>query len=339
VVVNNDDRVFVFWAYGSQFTYYRYLDNENWSEFYCPYCDSADVYAFADGHYISGSLMYWIGSSYSYNYYGERAQYYQYDISSNTWKNPEMICNDTVLVDIDVAKDNNDLPVCVYRNKPPGVDRTKFIKKEGNNWSSPELVACVDGLQREQQIAVDQNNDVHIIEQQHTSESEELVHYKKQGNNWIGQYVDTSRYFAFPNLTFKNNMLFCVYGKGWVVGTEVFSDIFFTRQDIITNIKEETQPLPKLKIYPNPGRDNIYIEFENNKTQNINLSVYDINGKHIITLMDKIKPQGVYRPTWRGTDKHRKEVSPGLYFVRLQFGLPDGNSKANTITQLVEIIK
>gem|GEM_PF-538333 len=332
VVVDNDYRVFVFWAYGSQFMYYRYRENEAWSDFYCPYCDSANVFAFADGHYISDNLMHWIGSSYSFNYYGERPQYYEFNMTTNTWKNPEMICSDTVLVDIDIALSSNDEPVCVYRNHPSGDDRTKLIRKEGNYWSDPVLVAGTSGSQQYQQIAVDQNNDVHIVEQQKTVEGYGLVHYKKKDDNWLGQFIDSCYIINFPKLLFSTNNLYLVYSKTWVVGKEFVGDLFFTRYDIITDVNEEPIQPPELKIYPNPAHNDIYIEFENNKEQHIDLSIFDINGKHIITLISETKPQGLYRQLWNGTDKNGKEVNSGSYFVRLKLG-------RNTFTRTVEVLK
>jgi len=192
VVVDNDDRVFVFWAYGSQFTYYRYLENGNWSHFYCPYCDSADIFAFADGNYLFGNLMCWVGSSVSYNYYGERAQYYEFNTSANTWAYPEMINNDTINLYVDIALNNNNLLECVYHNYPSGDDNTKYTQKEGNYWSDPELVDSVNGTQKHQQIAVDQNDDVHIVEQQETVEGYGLVHYKKWNEKWVGHFIDSN---------------------------------------------------------------------------------------------------------------------------------------------------
>jgi hypothetical protein len=332
VVVDNDDRVFVFWAYGSQFMYYRYSDNFTWSDFYCPYCDSTDIFAFADGHFLSENLLHWIGASMSYNYYGERLQYYLFDINTNYWSEPQMPVHDTITVGKDIAVNKNELPECAFRTYPAPDDETKHIRKEGNYWSDPDLVAGVDGNQWYQQIAVDQNNDVHIVERQGTTGSQGLVHYKKKDVNWVGQYIDTAYALGFQKLQFNNNKLYCVYGKAWEVEKEVDSDLFFTKYDIVTNINQETLQSPELKIYPNPGSDNIYIEFENDKQQHIDLSVFDINGKHIITLISETKPQGVYRQLWNGTDKHRKEVSKGSYLVRLKSG-------RNTVTRSVEVLK
>jgi hypothetical protein len=337
VVIDEQDKLFVFWGYYSESMHYRYFENNTWSSIYCPYCDSTDSYYFSDGHATSNNLMHWVGSSLSVNYYGERPQYYDYSISVNQWDNPEQISNDTIVVDIDISLNKFNTPECVYRKKSTisvGVveDSTMYVKKSSNAWCKPEMVSGRNKQQFSQQIAVDQNNDTHIVEDNKTVTGDGLEHFIKQGNMWVGQYIDTCFALGFPKLLFNNNKLYCVYGKTWEVEKEVDSDLFFTKYDIITSIKQERNPSPELKIYPNPSHGNVHIEFENNKQQHIDLSVYDMTGKHIITLVSETRHRGLQRLLWKGTDKNRKEDAPRLYLVRLISG-------RNTATQTVEIIR
>jgi len=303
-----------------------------WSDFYCPYCDSVDIFAFADGHSLSGNLLHWIGASASFNYNGERLQYYLFDIKNNSWSTPLMPVPDTIQVGVDITLNNDDIPVCVYRNKPIGTDRTKFIQKDGNYWSHPELVACQNGFQRYQRIEVDQNNDVHIVELEEINDGYRMVHYQKINEGWYGYTIDSTPNFCNPTkLLFYCNSLLLVYYRDSIPGAPD-DDIYFTKYDVITGQAEQLLILPDLKIYPNPGRDNISIEFENDKQQLIDLSIFDINGKLIITLIGETKPQGLYRQLWNGTDKYRKEVSPGSYLVRLKSG-------RKTVTCTLEVLK
>ncbi len=335
IITNNNNQIFLGWYKGGKF-YYRFYCDPIFSEIYCPYCNEVDKYLPVEGAITLDQEIHWVGSSASANYYGARLQYYLFDISINGWSEPQMLVQDTVTDGKDIALNSGELPECTYRKVSEinynVFDSTKHIKKEVNYWSDPELVAGVDGNQKYQQIAVDQNNDVHVVEQQNAVEGYGLVHYKNWNNNWIGQFIDTSYIVRFPKLLFKGNKLYCAYSKTWEIEKEVDSDLFFTKYDIITGQKEQPTGLPNLKIYPNPGRDNIYIEFENKKEQPINLSIFDINGKHIITLINETKPRGVYRELWNGTDKNGKEANSGSYLVRLKSG-------RKTVTQTVELIK
>jgi hypothetical protein len=332
VVVDNDERVFVFWNLYSYFRYYRILEGNIWSDFYCPYCDSTDMFEFADGHFLSENLLHWIGASMSYNYYGDRLQYYLFDINTNYWSGPQMPVQDTITVGIDITLNNNDLPECVYRTYPSPDDKTKYILKEGNNWSNPELVSGTKRTQINQNIAIDQNNDKHIVETAFNNSSTHLMHYHALKNVWYGTIIDSSTNFCNPTkLLFHQDKLYLIYFKDSIPGTPD-DDIFFTKYDIVTNVKEETRQITELKIYPNPGSDNIYIEFDNDQQQQIGLSILDMNGKHLITLISETRPQGMYRQLWNGKDKKGKQVSAGQYLIRMKLG-------RNTTTGFVEIIK
>ena len=52
----------------------------------------------------------------------------------------------------------------------------------------------------------------------------------------------------------------------------------------------------------------------------VKLSIYDISGRLIETLVDKSQESGVFRVYWNGLDESGQKVSSGIYFYRLQFG-------------------
>ena len=338
VVVDFKDNVYVFWGYYSSAMYYRFRNNGNWSEIYCPYCDSADIFAFTDGHALSYNLIHWVGTSMSFAYYGERSQYYEYSTSSNQWTNPEIISSDTIVVDIDLALNNAETPVSAYRKKSTisvGVtsDSTMHTKKEGYFWSSPDLVSGTDKRQIGQQIAIDQNNDEHVVEIEYynSSPSEgKLIHYSKSGKDWICSAIDSAIHMInYPKMIFSSSNLYVFYYKEEEVNNK---GIWFSKYDIITNIKEEAKQTPELKIYPNPGSGIISIQFENSSRQLVDLSVYDFNGKLVSVLAHRMLPPGMQRFVWYANSTTGQKVKPGTYLVKLT----KGDSSA---TQVVEIVK
>ena len=338
VVVDNNDRVFVFWYLYSYYTYYRILDGNLWSEFYCPFCDSTDIYLVSEHTkgISNDNFIKWSGVSASVNYFGERAQYYELNISSNVWEYPELISNDTMNVHIDISRNSNNIPVCVYRKiseiNYTASDSTKYVQKEGNYWGNPELVAGTKRTQVNQKIAIDQNNDKHIVEAEFNNNSTHLMHYRTSKNLWFGSIIDSSTNFCNPTkLLFHQDKLYLVYFKDSIPGTPD-DDIFFTKYDIVTGKTEQPGSLAELKIYPNPASGSISIEFENKNEQEIELSVYDITGRHIITLINKNIPPGVKQILWNGKDKNGKEVKSGSYLVRLSYG-------RDFVSQTVEIVR
>ena len=344
IIVDHNDRIYVSWDYGpSGKNYFRYLENNTWSEMFCPYPNSA-YYALTEACIDTSNNLHWIGS---FGHSNILLQYFLYDYPSNTWYPPEQPVQDTIMVGLDIALNIDQLPETAYRkyetNPAYGSDATMHTKKEGNLWSYPNLVSGTDKRQKGQQIAIDQNNDVHVVEYEYYNSSNPekmLIHYYESGSKWIRQAIDSSNHFCnFPKLIHSKNRLYLVYYKSEV---SLIGDLRFSKYDIITKLNEETPPSPELIIYPNPSNGNIYIKFSNNKQQHIDLSVYDMTGKHILTLINKNLPLGKQRILWKGTDKNGKEVKSGSYIVRLKSGSPTrsfGGSGRKTVSQIVEIIK
>jgi len=72
-----------------------------------------------------------------------------------------------------------------------------------------------------------------------------------------------------------------------------------------------------LQNYPNPFNPNTKIRFNLPESDEINLSIYNIVGKKIITLYNGYLSAGFYEIDWKGNNKFGMQVSPGVYFCNL----------------------
>ena len=70
--------------------------------------------------------------------------------------------------------------------------------------------------------------------------------------------------------------------------------------------------------YPNPFNANTIIEFAIPKNSKVNLSIYNILGQKITTLLDEVKDPGFYKIIWNGNDQEGHVVATGVYFYKLQ---------------------
>ncbi len=75
--------------------------------------------------------------------------------------------------------------------------------------------------------------------------------------------------------------------------------------------------------YPNPFNPETSIEFSlkghSNEEVEVNLTVYNIKGQKVITLIDgKLNPSGQHSVRWSGKDDTGNSVSSGVYFYKLQ---------------------
>ena len=74
-----------------------------------------------------------------------------------------------------------------------------------------------------------------------------------------------------------------------------------------------------LQNYPNPFNPSTTIEYEIPKSGNVEISIYDLNGRKIKTLLNKYQQQGSFKVKWDGNNKFGHKVASGLYFYSIVF--------------------
>ncbi|KQC06498.1 MAG: hypothetical protein APR54_01635 [Candidatus Cloacimonas sp. SDB] len=80
-------------------------------------------------------------------------------------------------------------------------------------------------------------------------------------------------------------------------------------------------PIPVLKNnYPNPFNPETTIEFSIPEDKLIELSIYNLKGQKVKTLLSEVIESGSHSVIWDGKDQHNKPVSSGIYFYNLSTG-------------------
>jgi hypothetical protein len=64
--------------------------------------------------------------------------------------------------------------------------------------------------------------------------------------------------------------------------------------------------------YPNPFNPTTKVAYSLPSTQHVNLTIYNVLGQTVTTLVDEVQQAGAYEAEWNATD-----VSSGVYFYRL----------------------
>ncbi len=72
--------------------------------------------------------------------------------------------------------------------------------------------------------------------------------------------------------------------------------------------------------YPNPFNPMTTISFELMEGNHVHLAVYNIEGKRVLTLIDRTLDGGIHKVRWDGTDAYGNPAASGIYFCRLQVG-------------------
>jgi hypothetical protein len=116
---------------------------------------------------------------------------------------------------------------------------------------------------------------------------------------WTGSFIDTSQSFVNKN------------------------PFPYNAAEFYTGISDKNMILTPGEFalkqnYPNPFNASTTISYEIPNTAIVNLRIYDVAGKEVKTLVDKIHNTGKYTINWNGRDNRGNRVSSGLYFIRLE---------------------
>ena len=71
---------------------------------------------------------------------------------------------------------------------------------------------------------------------------------------------------------------------------------------------------------PNPFNPQTRISYELPSRVSVTLTVYDVDGRLVKTLVSETKNPGTYTTTWEGKNDNGDPVASGVYFYRLRAG-------------------
>jgi len=69
---------------------------------------------------------------------------------------------------------------------------------------------------------------------------------------------------------------------------------------------------------PNPFNPQTTIEYTLEKRAHVAVSIYNILGEHVRTLIDDVMPAGIHMAVWNGKDTQGLDVATGVYFYHLK---------------------
>jgi len=87
----------------------------------------------------------------------------------------------------------------------------------------------------------------------------------------------------------------------------------------VTDIKQEIVPASfKLKVYPNPFNPEAVISYQLSAFSEIEISIYDLLGRRINTLVSGKQPAGSHQISWNAKNDLGQTVSAGVYLLRFK---------------------
>ena len=115
----------------------------------------------------------------------------------------------------------------------------------------------------------------------------------------------------------ENNPLGWIVGA-WPVGCDATG---------IDGEDSNSPQLTQMPCYPNPFYPNTHIPFSLDMDTHVEMAIYDVEGRHVRTLIDGPIAAGVHVEEWDGRDDCGREVVGGVYFCRLAAGRRTAISK------------
>jgi hypothetical protein len=140
-----------------------------------------------------------------------------------------------------------------------------------------------------------------------------IWHTTDRGLNWTKVESGTTSHL-YRIFFFDNGNI------GYIVG----ADSTLLKYEKTVGVKEEQPALvTSFKVfqnYPNPFNSTTQIKFEIPEPGLVSLTMHDLLGKEVVTLLNEEKKQGACSVMWNGKNKYGKEVSLGIYFYQLRAG-------------------
>ena len=313
LVADHNDRVYVFWHTGAphkaDFSY-QYLDEDEWSEIYCPY-DNDNMTFLNKVVADDKNNLHCAGM---YDPEGgpleSRMIYFSYDYENELWSELTFPSDGTPVRYNDIVLDTNQLPHICWEE---GATYYSFFDE--TQWSEKEVVASANTYRVV--IEVDNTNKVHIAATEETEDHMNLVYYHRPfQSNWENMVVDQCNNTIFtPEFEMYNNQLYLVYKMSNVPG---FGDVYLTKLNLVTGMIDRFIPgviQNEICTYPNPFSRNTLINFTIRQAGYLKMCIYDIYGQPVTILIDRWHEKGEYNIQWDGTNQQGNEVPAGSYLL------------------------
>ncbi len=161
----------------------------------------------------------------------------------------------------------------------------------------------------------------------------DVKYFSYENSNWV-EYPDSFSGFSFgqnaaPALADLN-------GDGdldFVVGNYEGTFSYYENLTVVSVKEADQRPSTArlLPVYPNPFNPSVHIHYELNETGPIALTIFDLSGTQIKTLLNANQSYGSYELSWQGVDEQGKGIAAGVYLLVLRHG---GNIQTQKITYL-----
>ena len=145
------------------------------------------------------------------------------------------------------------------------------------------------------------------------------------GENFMISTNTVSSYQTAPAVLLRNNSIYTAWRDERIPGRKnrkrlIWANILdFDNPTSVSapNKQQNASNAISIENYPNPFNSQTMITYDLPRNESVNLKIYDILGKEVITLIKEHKPAGIHRIIWNGQNNEGGDVTSGIYFICL----------------------
>ncbi|NNL92667.1 MAG: T9SS type A sorting domain-containing protein, partial [Saprospiraceae bacterium] len=209
-----------------------------------------------------------------------------------------------------------------------------YLKNDGQSWQQ-ETVNFNGSLTSQgwpaPNLQYDSENTVYWLNQDNSSNNLSWVKENGEGGLYKFPWFHSNKYLF--DFVIKDNTVYIYYWEGsasWPYGTPVtFNELKINLAAFTSSIVESEFKVGAIlqQNYPNPFSYNTIIKFSLSNSSLVDLSVYNVKGEKIITLVNELRTGGDYTESF-----NVNQLSKGTYFYILTLN-------ENSLTKKMFVIK
>jgi len=322
ITIDCNNRLYVFWNgyYNQNFKFiYRYLENGVWSEQIIPFVDS-NYYSLRSVKTDKLNNIHFNGL---FKYFGQgglypRVFYTKYEYASNSWQPIEEMNIYNSDQGCDIAVDTALYPYLVwgqYTNTAYPYEHATIFKKQ-NQWGWGENDTIIKEREKNQKIAIDVHNDIHIIDYYSITNSiSQLNYYTVSADGWSKEILDENASIIMFDLETTNETVDIVYGKMVDRPGQDTVRNYYISKSILVGLPHTIGKGQPLFVYPNPCTTLTTFVVNPQKPIPTSLYVTDINGKVVKTFFENKTLAHKDETVWDLTGNDARPIPSGTYLL------------------------
>jgi len=221
---------------------------------------------------------------------------------------------------LDITVDNQDNSHIVWRERTTDIepynDGTLYGYYNGSVWSTPKLI--VEDPYNQKITYFNGKTYIMDLEKEPNDSVSAVLYQKDNFGVWYGtKLFKTTNFCGLSNLGVINNRLYALFS--WRKDGVQYEIYFMkTKYPLSANeINNAKSPIILKQNFPNPFTDNTNISYTLNQTGNCILTIHNLKGELIQTLVNKKQAPGTYQLEWNGINTKGKKLAAGIYLYRL----------------------